>query len=141
MTTQTVITSLALPGKTGVILMARIVGVNNTPIVQATISTITYAVQNVTQGTSAGTGSFTVSSVIYDNLQTADDSWNATMDTPANPSPVDGLAGYNFRATIPASILTPTEDLDEYRADVKFVPASGEQFFQPFLFPLLLVYG
>ncbi len=138
MSAMTIVTGGLLPGKTGVILLARIVGTSGVPITQATISSIAYVVQNVTQATVAqASTAMTVSSVIFDNLVTTDDAWK--VDSPTSPGP-DLLSGYNFKFTVPASVLSPTADLDEYRVDVTFVPATGQNFVQPFSFSLLKTY-
>lgn len=138
MSAMAIVTGGLLPGSTGVVLMARIVGADSVPITQATISTITYVVRNTTQATTAqASTSLTVSSVVFDDLQTADDAWS--IDSPTSPGP-DGRSGYNLRFTVPASVLSPTVDLDDYRVDVLITPSSGQQLIQPFSFSLLRVY-
>ncbi len=105
----------------GVFCMGRIYGNAGTLITQASISSIAYYVYTVTNlgvETSVGSGSLTVSTSIYDTLQTTDPRW--TKDT----------TGYNFAATIPASLWTGGGLKN--RISVKFTPVSGEVFVQTF---------
>lgn len=86
-----------------------------TPGVQADFSAITYAVYS--GGSSIGTGSLTVSSVVYNSLQ-AGTIWG-----------VDST-GFNFKATL-ANTLFPTGSTT-YTVDFKFTLTGGNQFFVGF---------
>lgn len=100
----------------GATLMARVVGNDAAAITQATISTITYTVIDRRDPSTkiVDASSLTVSAVVFDTLQT-DDRWS-TDET-----------GYNFRHTVPASVLSGGEK--RYRIEYKFTPSSGEVFF------------
>ena len=109
----------------GVILLARVVGNDGTPITQASLTAITYSVYDITNSVSLGTGTFTISSVVYDTLQTGE-LWD-----------VDST-GYNFKAAIPASVMTPGGS--RCQIDVKFDPVTGENFIQIWKFTILNTY-
>lgn len=126
---------VVIAGKSGVTLMARIVGANGEPITQASLSSITYTVTDTTDTDTQSTGTLTISSVVFNDLQQQDRRW--TADSQARPGR-DGRWGYNFRATLPASIMTLTT---KQQADVKFTPVSGEVFFVPFAWTPVRIYG
>lgn len=107
----------------GASLMARVVGTNGSNIVQADISSISCAV--FVNGTSVATPSITVSTVVFNTLQT-DARW--TLDT----------TGYNFRHDAAASVFST--GATAYRVEYKFTPASGEVFFVVFELTTLNVY-
>lgn len=127
-------------------LLARIVGQSGQPITQASLSSIAYTVSDLTAWLSAGTGTFTISSTVFDALQQADPRW--TVDSAMNPGP-DGAWGYNFAAVVPAAdfpatALTPDAVLaapHRYQCDVTFTPVSGEQFRVPFRWTPVPVWG
>ena len=101
----------------GVFLAARILGNDGAYLTQATTSSITYLVHDITAGADITSGSLTVSSVIFDALQT-DDRW--TEDT----------TGYNFGyAAAASSFATPDHT---YRVEFKFTPTSGQVFWVVF---------
>ena len=132
-----VVTQSAVPAKSGVALMARVLGNNGEPILQATISSIGYTVHNLDDSTITDvTGSFTVSSAIYDSLQRSDLTW--TKDDVDNPG-TDGRYGYNFKDVVPASAFTPGNQ--RYQVDVKFTPASGQVFYVVFQFNTTRIYA
>jgi hypothetical protein len=81
-------------------------------LTQAAISSITYLVKNKA-GTTTSSGSFTVASVVFDALQTAD-RW--TLDA----------TGFNFAGTLPAACFPAP---GWHRAEIKFTPASGSAFY------------
>lgn len=124
----------------GVTLMARVLGQPGTPITQASLSTITYAVSDLTTGVNLSKGNpLTISAVVFDALVQNDPRW--TKDTAKAPG-ADGLAGYNFLATIPATAFT-AKDIDavslllrshRYRVDVLFTPITGQPWVQAFEF-------
>lgn len=133
--TRPLVTGLAIPDGSGVALLARIVGQLGTPITQASLSSITWAVTDLTAGVQLGTGTFTISSVVFNSLVT-DPRWQ--IDTPFRPG-ADGKSGYNFLAVLPASLFpvqtpAPPDLLGGLpsprirQADVTFTPVTGEQF-------------
>lgn len=130
-----IITGAAVVAKSGVTLMARIVGWTAEPITRATLSTIDYAVKNLDDADIAVvTGTLTIASVIYDDLQT-DARW--TKDSEELPGP-DGRWGYNFLTTLAATIF-PTGG-ERYQADVRMTPVTGEPFVVPYQFRPIAVY-
>lgn len=99
----------------GAMLMARVTGNDGAAITQASLSTITYKVFDLK--TEVSTGSLTISSVVFDTLQT-DARW--TVDS----------TGYNFRWDAPASLFTTSGH--QYRVEIRFTPASGAIFWAIF---------
>lgn len=128
------ITGIVVSGS-GVTLMARILGNTGRPITRASLSSITYNVQNVTDATVEGTGTLTIASVVFDSLQQTDPRW--TRDSADEPGE-DGAWGYNFLATMAASLFA--DGGDRIQVDVKFTPASGEAFIVPFSFVPVTTY-
>ena len=128
--------------------MARIRGAGGSLLTQASLSTITYSVSNLTSGTTGTSTSLTISSVVFDSLQQNDPRW--VFDSAGEPG-ADGGYGYNFLATIPAtsfpvSVLSstasdPVPDSVLYQVDVVFTPVSGQPFRVPFQFRPVLVYA
>ena len=125
--------------------MGRILGNGGTPITVASIASINYAIRDLTAGSTTSTGTLTPGAVLFNDLQVADPRW--TKDTERRPG-ADGRWGYNFLATLAATLFT-AYDLDtttkvvtphRYQVDVRFVPASGEPFVQPFAFTPVPVY-
>lgn len=106
------------------ILMARIVGRDRTPIVQATLNALSYEVWNILEVPTrkiVSETALTISGVIYNTLQT-DERW--TVDD----------EGYNFLYELPAVSLenrrtwtAATKDWF-YRVEFKFDPLVGEDF-------------
>lgn len=130
---MSIVTGGVIPAGSGVVLLARILGNSGQPITRASLSSIAYTVTDLTSATVDGTGTFTISSVVFDTLQQQDKRWR--LDSAAEPGQ-DGRWGYNFLATLPASlfttttvsateVLTPTVKL---QCDVLFTPASGQAF-------------
>lgn len=119
-------------GGSGVTLLARLRGQDGSLVTRASLSSISYSVANLTAGTVLGTGSLTVSSTVFDDLQT-DARW--TQDTANRPGP-DGASGYNFAATLPASLFPATtltaaaarSAPPRIQVDIVFTPVSGEPF-------------
>lgn len=92
-------------------LMARVTGRTGANITQASLTSIT--LYGYTGTTTVANGvALTVSSVVYDTLQT-DSRW--TEDS----------TGYNFGYDLPASYIASA---GEYRFEFVFNPASGEDF-------------
>jgi len=101
----------------GCFLMARILGNDGNAITQASVSSISYVIHNITSDVAVTSGSLTVSDVVFDTLQT-DDRWTAD-DT-----------GYNFgHAALASWFATPDVT---YRVEYKFTPTSGQVFFAVF---------
>jgi len=125
--TLPLITTQAVPGHSGVLLMARIVGQGGVLITQATISAVQVVVTDLTQVLATGSGPVntynpSISSVISNGLQQVLP-W--TQDSQANPGP-DGLWGYNFNFVVPASCFANSGDI--FQADARFTPVTGEAF-------------
>ena len=125
-----VITGQAIPTRHGVTLLARIAGNAGVPITQSTLSKIQYALTDL--GSPIGVGvktgaltTLTITSVVFDSLQQSDPRW--TRDSVGSPGP-DGLWGYNFLATLPASLFANT-NMNRQHIDVKFTPVTGEVFY------------
>jgi hypothetical protein len=127
------ITGTALVGG-GVTLMARVVGNAGTPVTQASLSTVAYAVRDLTDALALGDDAVSISDAVFDDLVTDDPRWN--RDSAAAPGP-DGRWGYNFAVTLPASLFDAVFDVHEttnkvtrhrVQADVLFTPTSGEPF-------------
>ena len=103
-------------------LIARIRSVNGSYLTQASLTAITYAVFNASgnsPSTVVASGTLTISSVVYDALQT-DARWT-----------VDSL-GYNFLAVIPGTAFPLGGTL--YRVEITFTDTSSQKFrvvFQP----------
>lgn len=147
MLTRVVITGYAV-ALSGVTLLARILGNAGQPVTQASLSAIAYTVTDLTAGSNAGSGTFTIADAVFDSLQT-DPRWQE--DSAASPGP-DGLTGYNFLATLPGSLFpliipaaptpyAPAPAPHSYQADVAFTPTSGEAFRVVWQFPVLPVYA
>lgn len=103
--------------------MGRIYGNAGTVITQASLGSITYKVNVLDEDdveTEVATGTITISSAVYDTLQTSDPRW--TKDT----------TGWNFIFVVPAATFTSANAGLRHRVDVRFVPASGEPFVQSF---------
>lgn len=100
--------------------LARLVGNSAANVTQASLSSASVKVFDLDSDdpdTAVYTATLTISSVIFDALQT-DDRW--TVDS----------TGYNFRHDMPASAF-PTGS-HNYRVEYKFTPTSGEVFWALF---------
>ena len=137
------------PGKTGVTLLARVRMANGQLLTQASLSSIAYTVSDLTNGSSLGTGTFTVSSTVYDDLQQYDPRWQA--DSAGEPGD-DGEFGFNFAGALPATlfalttlaapgVLTGFNAGIVVQADVAFTPASGQQWRISWRWRVLPAYG
>lgn len=132
--------------KSGVTLLARIRGNGGNLITQASLSSITYAIRDLTDAETDSTGSFTISDVIFDDLQQDDQLWH--QDTAIRPGP-DESYGYNFKATLSAgsfddhdvATTSPYEvTRHRFQVDVKFTPTSGQPFVQSWEITSIPVY-
>lgn len=146
---KSVITGPAIPGRTGVVLLARVRASNGQLITQASLSSIAYTVSNVTLGTTLGTGTFTISSTVFDALQQGDVRWQE--DSADEPGP-DGVHGFNFAATLDDAlfvlitlaapgVLSGPASPQLIQCDVAFTPTSGEPWRVAFRWQKLPVYG
>ena len=138
------------PGGSGISVLARVVGSLGLPITQATVTAIAWTLTDLTTGTVVATGTWTVSSAVYQALVQNDPRW--TLDSPARPGS-DGLSGYNLLGTIPASAFPvatpvvvppgyPAPAPHQYQVDVRYTPAVGEQWVDTgYYTPNSLVYG
>lgn len=102
----------------GLFVMARVYGNAGTAITQASLTSIAYAVTLKSDGSTITSGSVTVSSSVFDTLQTSDPRW--TRDS----------TGYNFSFAVPVAAF-PTAD-ERYRVKFTFTPTSGSVFFLVF---------
>jgi hypothetical protein len=109
---------------TGVILMGRIVTTAGTAITQAALSSIAYAVYDVTDyddvaGTGTATlviaGTLTISAVVFDSLQ-----------IPAIWTDLGDSTGYNFRVDAPVTWIPAAPK--RYEIGFLATPASGAAF-------------
>ena len=91
-----VITAPAVPGGTGVTVLARLRGADGQLVTQASLASVTYSVADLTSGEVLGTGTVTISSAVYDDLQQGDPRWTADG---VNAVGDDGEHGFNFAAT------------------------------------------
>lgn len=126
------------PGGSGVAVLARVNGNDGQPITQATISTIGWTLTDLTAGSIVATGTWTVSSTIFQALQQQSQDPRWTLDTPAQPGP-DGLSGYNLLGVIPAANFPlgtpaplglgwPAPVPHTFQIDVVLTPTSGQPF-------------
>lgn len=115
----------AVPGNSGLIIMARILGANRQAVTSATFSSIAYQVTDITSALPGASGTISpINSAVFDNLQLNDPTWDA--DSITNPSAEDGLYGYNFKFTMPAASFMPSGD--RFQVDFAFTPVSGQPF-------------
>lgn len=148
-TNRSTIAGQAIPGKTGVTLMARLRGAAGALVTGASLSSIGYTVSDLTDGTALGSGTFTVSAVLFDSLQQGDARWS--KDSAGRPG-ADGAWGYNFLASLAATLFPLTalaaDDLlagpappHRVQCDVAFTPVSGQPFRVLFSWLSVPVYG
>ena len=120
--------------RSGVSLLARVLGNAGAPITQASLSGIAWALTDLTAGVAVASGTFTVSGTVFDSLQ-LDPRWT-----------VDGI-GYNFLGVLAATNFPaaapglPTPTGHRFQADVRFSPVAGEGFVIPYQFVALPEYG
>ena len=109
--------------RSGCQLMARMVGNAGAFVTQASLSSITYKLfdlSSATPDTTVASGTVTISGNVYDTVQTPalDPRW--TRDS----------IGYNFRYAAPGSWFTPGDHV--FRIEFTFTPTSGEVFYALF---------
>lgn len=101
---------------TGLAILARIENIDGEAITQASLSTITCKVYDLSTLELVTSPTVTIATSVFDTMQTPsiDDRWD-----------VDAI-GYNFKYNLPA-LAFPTGDR-EYRVEFNFDPASGDDF-------------
>ena len=93
-------------------VMARVLAISGSVITQATISSATVKVYDTDSGNALTySATLTVSSVVYDTLQTSDSRW--TVDA----------TGYNFAYSVPAAAFA--HGGRTYQVEIRLVPTSG----------------
>lgn len=99
----------------GATFLARVVGHDGVAVLQAGVSSIAAKVFDESNSdTEVFSGTLTVSSVIFDTLQT-DARWTRDTD------------GYNFRHDMDGTVFSTAGH--RYRVEYKFTPTSGAAFF------------
>jgi len=112
----------------GAYVMGRVLGNAGTAITQATISGITYYINDLFDGSVVvASTALTVSSVVFDTYQTSDPRW--TEDT----------TGYNFATALPAGSFPSGNRVS--LVTFKFDPVSGEDFYMQVKATVLEVLG
>lgn len=146
--TRSMVSGPAVAGASGVTLLARIRGQSGQLVTPASVSSIAYAVTDLDAGLVLGTGTFAASTVLSGLVQ-GDPRWAA--DSPSSPG-ADGASGYNWAATLPASLFAvdapaaPVPPASQalprrIRCDVAFTPVSGEPFRVAFQWEASRAYG
>jgi len=99
------------------VFFARIVALSGSNVTQASLSSISCSVYDVTGGASdlVATTSVTISSAVYDTLQTNDSRW--TKDS----------TGYNFAYTVAGSNFP--DGGSKYRVEITLLATSGHSMF------------
>lgn len=143
----TLITSNTV-AKATVTLFGRIRGADGQLVTQASVTNITYAVSDLTKGTTGVDITATAAACIFDSLQQSDWRWRTdTVDAPG----VDGAWGYNFRLTVPATnfpvavlnttLLNPVPAAVRYQVDVLITAADTSVLALAYQFTAQAVYG
>lgn len=135
----------AVPSHTGLRLLARIRGAQGQLITQASVTSITAVITDLTlEKAVAGSGfisstSLVISSVVFDTVQT-DFTWqkDGAVNPQAPPPFGDGAYGFNFAWLAPAANFGTAGH--RFRVDVKILPVGSEQFVVPFEIPTFPVY-
>ena len=102
------------------VCMARVQGVGGTNITQASITSITckvFDLSGATPDTAETTPTVTVATSVFDTLQT-DDMWD------------EDTVGYNFRFTVPAASFSTGDHY--YLIEFTFTPTSGDAYTSTF---------
>ncbi len=105
-------------------------------LTQGALSAITYTIRDLSRGTTVASGSLTISSVVFDTLQTGDLAW------------VQDAIGYNFKTILPGTAFAFTAVNDAaglpqprtFLISVLFTPASGQPFYQTWTVAALPVF-
>ena len=102
-------------------VLARVTGMNNQPITQASVASIAYKVTDSQSGQVLSTGSLSVASTVYNQLQQGNGwSESAAVDVSIN----DGLTGWNFLWVVPGSLTSPPGSLLTAQATLTMVDGS-----------------
>ena len=137
---MSIVTAAAVPGGTDVLFLARVRAANFALITQATVSTITWTLTDITPGvnyqTVVGTGTFAVAATVFNSLVQSDLSW--TKDS-ANNLGADGAWGYNFAATLPAAGIVPSGDT--FQLETKLAIVGGTTLRLVWQFNTVQVFG
>lgn len=108
----------------GYSFIARIIGQNGQPITQASLASVTYTITDLgpyrNTPVSSGPTVVTISTTVFDSLQTVDPRWK--LDSQFRPGD-DGAFGYNFLLSLP-----PIASANQQQIDVRFTPVSGQPF-------------
>jgi hypothetical protein len=148
-TVRSVVTGRAIPGASGVTLLARLRGQGGALVTQASLTSIAWTATDLTTGFILGTGTASPALCVFDALQ-LDPRW--TLDSPGLPGS-DGSAGYNFALALPATLfpvrvpaLAPAPWVsaplgDRYQADVVLTPVVGQPFRVSWRWSESVVYG
>lgn len=129
--------------RSGVTCLARVRGNSGALITRASLSTIAYAVRDLTNATTITSAqSITINNDVFNDLQQNDPRWD--RDSANAPGP-DGSHGYNFRTVIAASrftnvdvaassgVMAPNEPtVHKYQIAITFTPTTGEAWIVPF---------
>lgn len=99
---------------TGLVWMARVLGQDGEAVTQASLDSIAMTSMDLDDYSSVTTATLTISSVIFDTLQTADPRWTADQ------------RGYNFLYAVPAAAIPSPGKT--YRVGLLFTPSSGQPF-------------
>lgn len=99
--------------------LARIKGDSGAFITQASLTGITYKVYDRSDGSAVTTGTVTVSSAVFDALQTSDARWE-------DEATKGDTTGFNFEFQVPGTAF-PKGDID-YQVEFWFDPVTGEDF-------------
>lgn len=131
------VVSAIVTANAGLFLMGRVYGANGQAVTRASLTSISWQATDLLAGAVAGSGTFAIADVVFDQLQTQDARWTA-----------DGT-GYNFGASLPAGTfpattpggpaLTPAS-ARLYQIDVKFTAADGTVSYAVFRVQAIPVY-
>lgn len=137
----------SIPSGTGTTLLARLRTQSGQLLTRASVSGTSWRASNLTRGTYLGAGAFAATCVL-DELRQNDPRW--TADGP-NDLGADGAHGYNFLASLPASLvalasLEPADPLayprgDTIQIDVTFTTVEGEPFVVSWRWQTRAAYG
>jgi hypothetical protein len=103
---------ITIVAKNPVMVRALVVDINGDRINQSGLSSVSVKVFNARTSVETYSATLTISSVVFNSLQTNDDAW--TQDD----------AGYNFKHAIPGSAFP--DGSAEYRVEYKFTPTVGD---------------
>ena len=99
---------------TGLVWMARVLGQDGEAVTQASLDSIVMTSMDLDDYSSVTTATLTISSVVFDTLQTDDPRWTADQ------------RGYNFLYAVPAAAIPSPGKT--YRVGLLFTPSSGQPF-------------